>query len=108
MWWGKQQTVEYHATAKDRQPTAPRYTVHVDERTTAAAASNRTDGKDGGGEYQQTVEYHATAKDRQPTASRNTVHVDERTTTAAASNRTNEKDGGGEQKQTVECRPGDD
>ena len=53
-----QQTVEYHATAKDRQPEAPRNTVHVDERTTtaAAAASNRTNGKDGGGEQKQTVE----------------------------------------------------
>ena len=76
------------------------------ERTTAAA-SNRTDGEDSGGEQKQTVQSWTTAEDRQPTAPRNTVHVDERTTTAAASNRTNGKDGGGEQKQTVECRPGD-
>ena len=53
-------------TAEDRQPTAPRNTVHVDELTTAAAASNRTDGKDGGGEQKQTVECRATAKERQP------------------------------------------
>jgi hypothetical protein len=43
-------------TDEDRQPTAPRDPVHVDERTTTAAASNRTDGKDGGGEQKQTVE----------------------------------------------------
>ena len=43
----------------DRQPTAPRDTADVDERTAAAAAaaSNRTNGKDGGGESQQTVAY---------------------------------------------------
>ena len=95
------------ATTKDRQPEAPRNTEDVHERTTAAA-SNRTNAKDGGGEQKQTVQSWMTAEDRQPTAPRNTVHVDERTTTAAASNRTNGKDGGGEQKQTVECRPGDD
>ena len=64
--------------------------MHVDERITAAAAaaSNRTDGKDGGGEQKQTVECRATTKDRQPTAPRNTEDVDERTT-AGASNKTN-------------------
>ena len=79
----------------------------MDERTTAAA-SNRTDREDSGGEQKQTVQSWMTAEDRQPTAPRNTVHVDERTTTAAAaSNRTDGKDGGGKQKQTVEYRPGD-
>ena len=43
------------AAAAAAAAEAPRNTEDVDERTTAAA-SNRTDGKDGGGEQKQTVE----------------------------------------------------
>jgi hypothetical protein len=50
----QKQAVERRATAKVQQTTAPRNTVHVDERTTTA--SNRTNGKDGGGEQKPTVE----------------------------------------------------
>jgi hypothetical protein len=53
----QKQAVERRATAKVQQPTAQRDAQNVDERTTtASAASNRTNGKDGGGEQKQTVE----------------------------------------------------
>jgi hypothetical protein len=52
----QKQAVERRATAKVQQPTAQRDAQNVDERTTTAAASSRTDGKDGGGEQKQTVE----------------------------------------------------